>query len=301
MAPPAPVRSRTDRSAQGRLRSRRSSADRTPRLPCRRDRPRECRLLMRSCGPLGTGRRVAVLIVTPWGQDPAGAWRDAIRHGIGHDVRWCFCVNGSGHSAVRRRRARTRDDSRSLISPPPWTTRSRSPLSGDCCAAMRLGQSDGQPMLDRAVEICERHRIARARVSERRRPAGDRRNSRMRSVRRRGAGDARLASGSRIADRHLPRPVPAVCGGARAGAEVASRLPGLVHDRIAASRGGSRAAAPRVVGIAPGDRASRPSRLPGGSAARRAVQRPIVLARRRAARRLVAAGRRTGATRRCWR
>jgi hypothetical protein len=44
---------------------------------------------------LHTGiREAGVLLATAWGQDPAGAWRDAVTRGVGHDVRWCFCVNG---------------------------------------------------------------------------------------------------------------------------------------------------------------------------------------------------------------
>ena len=40
----------------------------------------------------GTPR--AALLVTPWGQHPASAWRDAVRLGIGQGTRWCFCLTG---------------------------------------------------------------------------------------------------------------------------------------------------------------------------------------------------------------
>ena len=38
--------------------------------------------------------RVAALLVTSWGHDPAAAWREAVRHGIGHGLRWCLCITG---------------------------------------------------------------------------------------------------------------------------------------------------------------------------------------------------------------
>lgn len=37
---------------------------------------------------------VASLVVTAWGRDPAGAWRDAVLQGIAHGLRWSICVNG---------------------------------------------------------------------------------------------------------------------------------------------------------------------------------------------------------------
>ncbi len=36
----------------------------------------------------------AALLVTPWGQDPATAWRAAVRFGIAETMRWCLCVTG---------------------------------------------------------------------------------------------------------------------------------------------------------------------------------------------------------------
>src|SRR5262245_31231471 len=37
---------------------------------------------------------VAALLATAWGQDPAGVWRTAVRHGIAQNLRWCICVTG---------------------------------------------------------------------------------------------------------------------------------------------------------------------------------------------------------------
>src|SRR5687768_10052523 len=33
------------------------------------------------------GNSAAALLVTEWGRDPAGAWRDAVRHGIAQNLR----------------------------------------------------------------------------------------------------------------------------------------------------------------------------------------------------------------------
>ena len=41
-----------------------------------------------------SGQRAATLVVTAWGCDLSSAWREAVRHGISQQVRWCFCVNG---------------------------------------------------------------------------------------------------------------------------------------------------------------------------------------------------------------
>jgi hypothetical protein len=37
---------------------------------------------------------VAVLLATAWGGDPSAAWRDAVRYGIAHSLRWCISITG---------------------------------------------------------------------------------------------------------------------------------------------------------------------------------------------------------------
>ncbi len=60
-------------------------------------------------GVLDAGaRRVAALIVSAWGRDAASTWRDAVRQGIGFDVRWCFCINGPALRIVDSRRTYSR-------------------------------------------------------------------------------------------------------------------------------------------------------------------------------------------------
>ena len=105
------------------------------------------------------GQDTAILLVTPWGQDPARAWRDAVKRGIGHDVRWCFCVNGPSIRIFDARRAYSRrfaefELARALDDERSTTLLCR--LLGSPSLCVR----DGTSALDRAVEICERHRAS---------------------------------------------------------------------------------------------------------------------------------------------
>jgi hypothetical protein len=105
------------------------------------------------------GKEVAVLLVAAWGEDPSGYWRDAVKRGIGHGVRWCICVNGPALRLFDARRAYSRrfaefdlalalDDE--LTSSIFWTL----------LAAPGMSPVRDVPVLDRAVDICERHRRA---------------------------------------------------------------------------------------------------------------------------------------------
>jgi Eco57I restriction-modification methylase len=40
------------------------------------------------------GHTCGVLVVTPWGWDPAAVWNDSVRLGIACGIRWCFCITG---------------------------------------------------------------------------------------------------------------------------------------------------------------------------------------------------------------
>lgn len=53
-------------------------------------------------------RPAAALLVTDWGRDPASAWRDGVRHGIGSGVRWCLCVTGPVVRVMDARRTYSR-------------------------------------------------------------------------------------------------------------------------------------------------------------------------------------------------
>lgn len=55
-----------------------------------------------------SGHRAAALLVTAWGRDLSSAWREAVRHGIAQQVRWCVCVNGPALRLVDSRRTYSR-------------------------------------------------------------------------------------------------------------------------------------------------------------------------------------------------
>lgn len=54
------------------------------------------------------GAASAGLLVLGWGGEPGAAWREGVRLGIGHGVRWCFCINGRALRVVDARRTWSR-------------------------------------------------------------------------------------------------------------------------------------------------------------------------------------------------
>jgi hypothetical protein len=106
----------------------------------------------------GDGRRLAGLLVTPWGHDAGAAWRESVHQGIGLDVPWVFCVTGPTVRVIDSRRTYSRrfvafDLDQTLDNPKPfeifWGL-----LRAD---AMARGQ-DGASALDIAVAASEDHR-----------------------------------------------------------------------------------------------------------------------------------------------
>lgn len=105
------------------------------------------------------GHDIAVLLVTPWGEDPDRVWRDGIKCGIAHDVRWCLCVNGPAVRVFDGRRAY----SRRFVEFDLTTVFDDETSAAVFCALLRapsMRPSDGTPALDRAVELSERHRAS---------------------------------------------------------------------------------------------------------------------------------------------
>ena len=104
------------------------------------------------------GRDAAVLLVTAWGGDATAAWREAVRHGIGHGVRWCLCVNGPALRIFDAVRVYSRRYAEFAFA--------RTIAEDDTCAAfwglLRAAAflTPGPPLLDRAVELGEQHRAA---------------------------------------------------------------------------------------------------------------------------------------------
>lgn len=104
------------------------------------------------------GRDAAVLLVTAWGGDAGAAWRDAVRRGIGHDVRWCLCANGPSlrvFDAVRvySRRYAEFDLARTIAEDDTFAA-FWGLLRADAFTA------PGGALLDRAVDLGDRHRAA---------------------------------------------------------------------------------------------------------------------------------------------
>jgi len=111
-------------------------------------------------GVLEAARRpVAALLVTGWGLDPSAAWRDAVRHGIGSGLRWCFCVTGPVLRVIDSRRTYSRRyaefDLGLTFAAPDGFTVMWTLLQAD---AFSPSGSDSAPRLDRAVMLSEKHR-----------------------------------------------------------------------------------------------------------------------------------------------
>jgi len=102
------------------------------------------------------GIPAAALLVTEWGREPAGAWRDAVRHGIARGVRWCFCLNGPVLRVLDARRTYSRRfanfDLDAAMNDPEGFDVFWGLLRAD---AFSPGTS---PLLDGAVALSEQHR-----------------------------------------------------------------------------------------------------------------------------------------------
>ena len=103
------------------------------------------------------GTVVAALLVTEWGRDPAAAWRESVRHGIGAGVRWCFCVTGPVLRVFDARRTYSRRfaqfDLEVVVAEPASFLALYWLLSAEAFAAP-------EPTLDRAVMLSEQYRSA---------------------------------------------------------------------------------------------------------------------------------------------
>ncbi len=120
-------------------------------LPMASDDGRMIRALLQA-----GGAPAAALLVTDWGRDATGAWRDGVRHGIGSSLRWCFCVTGP---VVRVLDAR-RTYSRRFVEFELETTIKDSAGFALFWTLLRADAFpvDAPPLLERAVAISEHHR-----------------------------------------------------------------------------------------------------------------------------------------------
>jgi N-6 DNA Methylase/Eco57I restriction-modification methylase len=125
-------------------------------LQARGGAPRALRGLLQS-----QGRTTAALVVTGWGQDAGSAWRDAVRHGIGHGVRWCFCCTGAALRVVDS----ARTYSRRFVEFDLETTVENDTTFGVFWGLLRAGamvssDAGASPLLERAIAISEDHRTS---------------------------------------------------------------------------------------------------------------------------------------------
>ncbi len=104
----------------------------------------------------------ASLLVTSWGQDPAAAWREAVRHGIGQGVRWSFCLTGPTLRIVDSFRTYSRQflefDVETAIDTEETFAIFWGLLRAEAMAGSGLPGVEGRPLLDRAIAISEDHR-----------------------------------------------------------------------------------------------------------------------------------------------
>ncbi|MEP6919006.1 MAG: hypothetical protein ABJC89_25415, partial [Acidobacteriota bacterium] len=102
------------------------------------------------------GAPAAALIATEWGREPAGAWRDAVRHGIGTRLRWCFCVTGPLLRVLDARRTYSRRFAEFDID----TTLHEPSTFAVFWGLLRAGAfpAGGAARLDRAVALSDQHR-----------------------------------------------------------------------------------------------------------------------------------------------
>jgi hypothetical protein len=107
------------------------------------------------------GVTVAALLVTPWGQDLSAMWRDAVKHGIGLGVRWCFCVSGPWVRLADSRRTYSRRFIEFDLQVTLENDRAFSVMWGLLrAAALAVASPWAQPVIDEAVQLSERHRLA---------------------------------------------------------------------------------------------------------------------------------------------
>ncbi|MEO6212198.1 MAG: N-6 DNA methylase [Vicinamibacterales bacterium] len=102
---------------------------------------------------------VAAALATPWGRGHAASWQEAVRHGIGAGVRWCFCFNGPSLCLFDARRTHSRRfaelDLAAVASDPATFALVWRLLRGATFAT-----TPGTTSLDDAVEISERYRTS---------------------------------------------------------------------------------------------------------------------------------------------
>ena len=102
------------------------------------------------------GKPAAAVLVTAFGAEPARAWRDAVRLGIGSSVRWCLCINGRVVRVMDARRTYSRRFVEFDLSATIADEVGFAVFWGLLNAAALSRSPD--PVLDEAVRMSEAHR-----------------------------------------------------------------------------------------------------------------------------------------------
>ena len=100
---------------------------------------------------------VAALVVTGWGCDPSGAWRDAVRTAIAHGLKWTIVITGPSLRVFDATHTYSR---RFIQFDLEITAHDHTALEFLCALLGAEGFSGNESALDRAVIQSERHRAA---------------------------------------------------------------------------------------------------------------------------------------------
>jgi hypothetical protein len=118
----------------------------------RTDSDTDCSLLAAG----GRNESTLIVLVAPWGEPLARAWRAAVLRAVATDARWCVCCNGRALRLVDGRRTWSREylefDLPSLGREPEAQTLFWSLARAEAMAGR-------PPVLDRAVELSARHGV----------------------------------------------------------------------------------------------------------------------------------------------
>ncbi|HET7218644.1 MAG TPA: N-6 DNA methylase [Vicinamibacterales bacterium] len=106
------------------------------------------------------GRAVAAVVVTAWGREATGVWRDAVRHGIAHGIRWCFCLNGPTLRLVDTHRTYSRQFVEFDLEDAFEHERTFAVFWGLLRAEAWPAAGGRPPLLEAAIAISEAHRAA---------------------------------------------------------------------------------------------------------------------------------------------
>jgi hypothetical protein len=106
---------------------------------------RSCRGLLQQ-----KGSPAAVVMSFPWGQEPAGAWRDSVRAGIGAGLRWCYCFTGPALRVFDAQRTHSKR----------FVEFDLAALDDTATLSVALWVLSGPEAIDAAVGLSERHRAS---------------------------------------------------------------------------------------------------------------------------------------------